>query len=151
MAGDMPQRREVGDARTLPNRGRILLAEDDEALRSLLASMLRRSGYVVVECRNGMDLVRCIGDYALAQQPIDYDLAILDIRMPGVSGLEALQAMRWLDGWPPTILITAFGDQAIHQEAEQLGAAAFFDKPFEIERFLDAVHRLAAPSGGSAA
>src|SRR5262245_32279244 len=121
----------------------ILLAEDDEPLRNLLAAALRLEGYVVVECRNGMDLVRRVSDYVVTRRPIDYDVAVLDIRMPGVSGLEALEAMRGLEGWPPTILITAFGDDAVHDEARQLGAVAFFDKPFEIEQFVAEVRRVA--------
>ncbi len=142
--------KEATDAGISADGARILLVEDDDALRNLLASTLRREGYAVVECCNGMDLVRCIGEFALDHRPIGYDLAILDIRMPGVSGLEAVQSMRELEGWPPTILITAFADQALHDEARQLGVVALFDKPFEIQPFLAAVRRYATRSSGPA-
>ncbi len=144
------ERVEGGMAHVVQSGARILLAEDDDALRLLLASELRREGYEVVECGSGMDLVRRIGDYALARRPVEYDLAIFDIRMPGVSGLEALEAMRGLGGWPPTILITAFSDDAVREEARQLGAAGFFDKPLEIQDLLAAVRRLASGGGGAA-
>ncbi len=139
----MIQSQDSTEAGRPPDAARILLVEDDDALRNLLATTLRREGYAVEECCSGMDLVRCIGEYALDHRPIGYDVAILDIRMPGVSGLEAVQSMRDLEGWPPTILITAFGDQALHKEAMELGVWAVFDKPFDIQRFLDAVRRLA--------
>ncbi len=121
---------------------RILLAEDDDALRELLALSLRASGHLVVECRSGMDVVQRVSDFVLSHEPIEFDLVISDIRMPGVTGLEALECMRGFEGWPPTILITAFGNQATHEEARRLGAAAMFDKPFEIDDLLAAVNKL---------
>lgn len=123
-------------------RARILLAEDDDAFRELLAMSLRERGHTVVECRTGMDVVRRITEFSEAHEAIDFDLVISDIRMPGVTGLEALEGMRELDGWPPTILITAFGDHETHEEARRLGAAAMIDKPFEIDDLLAAVDAL---------
>jgi CheY-like chemotaxis protein len=128
---------------------RILLAEDDEALRSLLTLSLRRRGHTVVECRSGMDLVQRVGEYLLSHRRLDFDVVISDIRMPGVTGLEALEGMREIDGWPPTILITAFGDRQTHEEARRLGAAAMFDKPFEVDELIAAVESLLPPGRDS--
>jgi two-component system response regulator (stage 0 sporulation protein F) len=127
---------------------RILLAEDDEALRSLLALSLRQQGYAVIECRSGMELVKRVGEYLLSHRPIDFELVISDIRMPGVTGLEALEGMREIEGWPPTILITAFGDRHAHDEARRLGAAAMFDKPFEIDDLISVVESLLPSPNG---
>ena len=125
---------------------RILLAEDDDALRGLLALSLRQRGHTVIECRSGMDLVQRVGEYLLSHRPLDFDVVISDIRMPGVTGLEALEGMRDIDGWPATILITAFGDRHAHAEARRLGAAAMFDKPFEVDDLISAVESV-LPSG----
>jgi CheY-like chemotaxis protein/anti-sigma regulatory factor (Ser/Thr protein kinase) len=126
---------------------RILLAEDDDAFREILAMSLRDRGHTVVECRTGIDIVRCISEFTETQRAIDFDLVISDIRMPGVTGLEALEGMRDLDGWPPVILITAFGDRETHEEARRLGAAAMIDKPFEIADLLAAVNALLPGDG----
>jgi CheY-like chemotaxis protein len=56
--------------------------------------------------------------------------------MPGVFGLTILEGTRQRDGFPPIILITAFGDEETHAHAARLGAAAMFDKPFEIDDLL---------------
>lgn len=127
--------------------GRILLAEDDDALRELLSLSLRDRGHRVEECRNGMDVVRRIDDFITSHAPIDFDVVVSDVRMPGVTGLEALEGTRFLDGWPPTILITAFGDRTTHDEARRLGAAAMFDKPFDIDLLIAAIERILGEEG----
>ena len=70
---------------------------------------------------------------------MEYDLIISDIRMPGVTGLEVLEGASQTDGFPPMILITAFGNEETHEQAERLGAVAFLDKPFEIELMIETV------------
>jgi len=111
---------------------RVLIAEDHDEFRELLAQSFRNHGYHVTECRHGIELVerlRCLQDPASHS---DFDLVISDIRMPGVTGLSILDGLRECKHAPPMILITAFGDSNTHAEAERLGAAAIMDKPFEI-------------------
>jgi FixJ family two-component response regulator len=67
--------------------------------------------------------------------------------MPGVSGLEVLEGMHNIESFPPMILITAFGDDRIHEEAARLGAAAIFDKPFQIDDLLSKGKSLVPPDG----
>ena len=108
----------------------ILLAEDDKEMRSLLALMLRKEGYQVCECTDGLSLLDMLSD----------------IRMPGVTGMEILMGANELDNFPPIILITAFGDKETHMQAERLGAVALFDKPFDIDEMLKKVHAILLPS-----
>ena len=128
---------------------RVLIAEDDEEFRKVLARSLRQHGFAVTECRHGVDLIgqlRCLVESADAN---DFDLIISDIRMPGVTGLSVLAGLREFKNAPPIILITAFGDDETHAEAMHLGAAAMIDKPFEIAELLaKADEILAAPSAG---
>jgi DNA-binding response OmpR family regulator len=113
---------------------RVLLAEDDAALRQLLCSALRRDGYEVVPVADGTELLSVIGDELLrGDQGWDYDLVISDERMPGWSGLQMLAGLRETPERPPVVLITAFGDHAFHDRARALGAAATMDKPFDID------------------
>jgi DNA-binding NtrC family response regulator len=121
-------------------RARIFLAEDDDAMRELLAASLRGAGFEVMESPNGIDLAGQLGP----EDPERFDLIISDIRMPGVTGFELLEGLNEAGGYPPTILITAFGGAEVHAEAASLGAAALFDKPFEIDALIAAASRLFA-------
>jgi two-component system response regulator (stage 0 sporulation protein F) len=115
-------------------RTRVLLAEDDDELRAMLAAALRCDGYEVIEVASGNELLRFFS--ATILNPTRYqvpDVVVSDVCMPGPSGLEVLRGLRQYEWGNPVILITAFGDEAIHSEAEQLGASAVFDKPFDID------------------
>ena len=123
--------------------GRILLAEDDSDLRSFVSSALRRVDYQVVEAKNGWELAEQLN---LAQirhgNERPFDLIISDVRMPGRTGLDVLAGLRFHRWAPPMILVTAFGDRDLHNKAEQLGAAAVLDKPFDIDELRELVRRL---------
>jgi DNA-binding response OmpR family regulator len=130
--------RHTGDKRRSRGR-RILLAEDDREMRSLLASELRAEGYEVTECKDGDQFV----DRVVTPLPsVEFDLIVSDVRMPSHSGLELLDAGQQLEGFPPMILVTAFGSEALHAKAERLGAVAVFDKPFDIEDLVAKVRSL---------
>ncbi len=119
---------------------RILLAEDDEEMRKLLAFMLRKEGYRVFECTDGLCLLDMLSSFFLpGKKHENFNLIISDIRMPGVTGMEILMGANEVDGFPPIILITAFADKETHRKAERLGAAALFDKPFDIDEMLKKV------------
>jgi DNA-binding response OmpR family regulator len=139
-------------------RSRVLLAEDDDEMRALLAWALRKAGYEVGMATDGLELLVKLGggilpadglaNMANPLRPPDWDLVISDIRMPAISGLEILERARTREEFPPIILITAFGDDATHAAAERLGAVAIFDKPFDTDALLAKV-REAVPVYGS--
>jgi CheY-like chemotaxis protein len=119
---------------------RILVAEDDGDMRNLMGQLLRRDGYEVVECPNGVGLLDYLSTFLGRSKPERFDLIISDIRMPGLSGLEVVGGLHRQPDFPPTILMTAFGDAEIHAEAEEIGVAAMFDKPFDMHELLAKVH-----------
>ena len=122
---------------------RILLAEDDDALRGLLAETVSGEGYEVTECRDGGEFLQCLQSFLIDDEcSVDFDVIISDIRMPGLTGLEILEDLHEFEGFPPMILITAFGDDWTHMRAKKFGAAAIFDKPFEIDTLLAKVHEI---------
>ncbi len=120
---------------------RVLLAEDDKEMRRLLAQALRNCGYDVVACPDGMAMLTHLADFLLPEElgPEQFDLIISDIRMPGISGMEVLEGKPRQKTFPPMILITAFGDDETHDMAAALGAAAMFDKPFDLDDLLGTV------------
>ena len=102
---------------------RILLAEDDSVLADGLTRSLRQSGYVTDCVKNGLE-----ADSALSTQ--DFDLLILDLGLPKMSGLEVLQRLRARNSRLPVLILTA-GD-SIEQRVKglDLGADDFMAKPF---------------------
>ena len=128
------------------NQPRILLAEDDDELRKLLSWSLKKEGYRVKECTNGMGLLNNLDGYLFLEEANAFDLIISDIRMPGITGIEILEGLHAHENFPPMILITAFGDEETHSQARRLGAAAIFDKPFDINDLLTKVRDVLHPS-----
>jgi CheY-like chemotaxis protein len=130
----------------------VLLADDDPEVRTLLAGALRQHGYRITEASSGTDLLEALWRRAACKS--GFDLIISDVRMPGFTGLEVLKTLR-MRGDPrdeyrpqlretPIILITAFGDAAVHHDAARLGAVVF-DKPFEIDDLSAYALRIVAP------
>ena len=114
-------------------RARIVLAEDDVEMRTLLVESLVREGYDVTAAQNGLQMIREIRALLLRGHPMPVDLIVSDERMPGMSGLEFLSVLREARLPIPFILITGFGDERTHEKALQMGASAVFDKPFDID------------------
>ena len=128
-------------------RGPVLLAEDDDAMRAMIASALRRDGYEVIEAANGLQLWELLETY-VGDGPVRTPaLVISDIRMPGASGLEVLAALRAHNPTTPVVLTTAFGDAETHAEGDRLGAQLVLDKPFDLAD-LRTVVRVLMGAGG---
>ncbi|HZM17666.1 MAG TPA: response regulator [Candidatus Krumholzibacteria bacterium] len=125
---------------------RLVLAEDDLEMRRLLAWSLRRAGYEVVEAGNGSELLERVEDCERNATPAQ--LVITDLRMPGVTGLQAIEYLRQSGRSIPVILITAFGDPTLHQRAPRFGACAVLDKPFESEQLEALIDRWSRPAHG---
>jgi len=106
--------------------GRLLLADDNELNLSFLAEMLRSLGYEVEECENGK---KAYERYQASWR--DFDLAILDVDMPEMGGVEAYRAMRSLNPSAKAIFVTGLGESCLGLEAVACGAAALFRKPYD--------------------
>lgn len=113
---------------------RVIVAEDDEEMRGLLALTLRHDGFEVVEVSNGLELVDHLTHWLGGQDATaPVDLIVTDVQMPCCSGLDALEELSGVRHRPPVVLITAFGDARTHAAAMALGAAAVLDKPFDLD------------------
>jgi two-component system, response regulator, stage 0 sporulation protein F len=126
---------------SVPRAPRLLVGEDDEAMRSLLSASLRADGFEVIEMKDGEEVLVHLSDVSAERAPTP-DLVIMDVRMPRHSGLELLAAMHLAEWKVPVILITAFGDDRLHRRAKELGAAAVFDKPFDLDDLRTAILNL---------
>ncbi|HQJ08453.1 MAG TPA: sigma-54 dependent transcriptional regulator [Deltaproteobacteria bacterium] len=106
---------------------RILVVDDDESIRRYIAKLLVQSGYDVTTVSNGKDAVN---ELRTGQ---DISLAILDILMPEMDGLETLNEMRKITGDLPILMLSALGQTNIIVKAMKAGATDYLVKPFEEE------------------
>jgi DNA-binding NtrC family response regulator len=104
---------------------RILIAEDDDLTQELLAKVLRREGYEIVEVPDGQSALD-----ALAEGP--FDLVLSDIQMARLSGMELLEAAQARHPDTPVVLITAYAEPGAAMDAIARGAADYLAKPIDI-------------------
>ena len=117
-----------------PRPLRILLAEDDEAMRAMLTLTLARAGYAVVALEDGYELADYVSLTQVCGGPLQPpDLIVSDIRMPGRTGLEVLAQAQSVGLTCPVILLSSFADEETREEARRLGVSAFLDKPVDLE------------------
>lgn len=119
---------------------RILVADNEVNLCKVLAARLQRTNLECVIAHDGVQAVEII-----RSQPVV--LAVLDVRLPRKTGVEVLREIRRDHPLLPCILITAFEDPDIHEEAVQLGAKAVLQKPFDLDAFIDLIwSQISAPT-----
>ncbi len=106
---------------------RVLVADDTKNIRVLVGKCLRLEGYDVAEAVDGKQALNML----LAE---GYDLAFLDVIMPGMSGTEVLKAARAAGVGTPVIIITAYATVKNAVECTQLGAVAYLHKPFTADK-----------------
>jgi len=117
---------------------RILIADDDTDLRTTLRELLSDEGYDVNEAESGEAVLTALNNGA-SDRP---SLVIMDVRMPGKSGLDVLRELRGsLGSQLPVLVMTAFGGSNVAIEAIQLGAYDYITKPFDLEDMLATVKR----------
>jgi two-component system response regulator (stage 0 sporulation protein F) len=122
----------------------VVLAEDDEDLRSILATLLRKEGYRVFEVADGAGLLAGMTRASFDGIAIgDNVLLVTDARMPYTDGLSVVRTLQAQRRSPRFMLMTAFGEPELHAEAKRMGALAVFDKPFDFGDFRRAVGQVA--------
>ena len=128
---------------TASERPTLLLVDDDEVFRTRLARALRDRGYDV----------RTAGDFEQARAAALQDspeLAVVDLRMPGRSGLELVKELRALDATTRVVVLTGYGSIATAVEAMKLGAAHYLPKPADADDVIAAIQQGAGVVAASA-
>ncbi|HYQ00335.1 MAG TPA: EAL domain-containing response regulator [Polyangiaceae bacterium] len=125
------------DVLSLHSETKVLLVDDDAAVRNALRRVLERRGYRVCACSSGGEALEQLAAGG-------YDAMVSDVRMPGMSGLKLLRAVREHDLDLPVILVTGNPDLASATEAVEYGAFQYLIKPVESDRLDEAVDRAAA-------
>src|SRR5689334_9305762 len=124
----------VNDA--VPTPPRVLVVDDEKTSRRTLDLGLRGQGYEVIEAQRAEEALQL-----LAKPRAPVDLAILDVKLPGISGLEALERLRKDEATREVPVIVISGHATVHDAvaAIKLGAADFFEKPLSRERVVVSV------------
>lgn len=122
----------MGTSAALP---RVLTVDDEEAVRVLVSRLLSRAGWETDTASDGAAALARIA----AKHP---DLVVLDVRMPGLDGLQFLQRLREQPEPPAVVAVTALGDYATFAALVRGGAAAYLIKPFEGRDLVDVCERV---------
>jgi two-component system response regulator (stage 0 sporulation protein F) len=105
---------------------KILIVDDQYGIRILLTEVLQKEGYTTFQAANGFQAI----DITKEQAP---DLVLLDMKIPGMDGIEILKRLKQHDETIKVIIMTAYGELDMIQEAKDLGALTHFAKPFDID------------------
>lgn len=112
----------------------VVVVEDDPGMRESLARMLRAAGFAV-RCHASAE------EYLQTEGTASIHCLVLDVHLPGSSGLELYEALRVVGECPPAVFITALDEPVVRDRARAMGAAALLSKPFAGQRLVAAVVR----------
>ena len=118
----------------MAEKSRVLVVDDEEALRYLLSTELAAEGYEVDTAGDGDEAIEII-------KKKDYDVVLLDIKMPRVDGFEVLKFIKQNKPEIKVIMLTAYADVKNAIEALKLGASDFVSKPYDLEDILTSINR----------
>ncbi|MCM3567174.1 response regulator [Neobacillus mesonae] len=113
---------------------KILIVDDQFGIRILLNEVFQKEGYKTFQAANGVQAL----DIVTKHSP---DLVLLDMKIPGMDGIEILKRMKVIDPDIRVIIMTAYGELDMIQEAKDLGAITHFAKPFDIDDIRAAVKK----------
>jgi CheY-like chemotaxis protein len=121
---------------------RVLVVDDDDAIRELVAEILRDEGYEVTQARNGAVALEHLGSGA------HFELIVLDMRMPLMDGWQFAAELDRRGLAVPIVVMTAA--QNARRWAEEIGAAGYIAKPFSIDDLLEAARTASHPESPAA-
>ncbi|OQX56125.1 MAG: two-component system response regulator [Candidatus Cloacimonas sp. 4484_209] len=115
---------------------RILIVDDAIFMRKMIGDILRKEGYEICgEAENGIEAIQ-------KYKELHPDLVTMDIIMPDMSGIDAVQEIVNFDANAKILMVSAMGQQSLVVEAIQKGAKDYVIKPFQPSRVLEAVERV---------
>jgi len=113
---------------------KILVVDDEEIVRYALSEKLKENGFLVTEACDGEQAVEIF-------QKEELDSVLLDLKMPGMSGIETMKELKKLDISVPVIIVTAHGDIPTAVEAIRFGAYDFVEKPPQVSKIIVTLNR----------
>jgi DNA-binding response OmpR family regulator len=114
---------------------RVLIAEDENGFRATIAAWLGDEGFVVEQASYGPDAIKLVPSH-------DFDIALLDIKMPGINSLEVLRFIKKNSMATDIVMMTATGDLSRAVEAMKLGARECLSKPIDLDQLVPQLRSL---------
>lgn len=114
---------------------KILIVDDQQGIRLLLNEVFKKEGYEPYLAANGLEAIRFI-------ENIKIDCMLLDMKIPGMNGIEILQRMEGMGRKMPIVMMTAYGEISLIEQAKTLGVTHYFTKPFDIFELRNTVNNL---------
>ncbi|MEK6566538.1 MAG: response regulator [Bacteroidota bacterium] len=119
----------------MPAKNKILVVDDEDALRTVLSAELEGEGYQVTTAADGQEAINVLTSSG-------FDLILLDIKMPNVDGFEVLKFVKEKHPKTKVIMLTGFADLKNAIESKKLGAEDFVSKPYDLVDLLTTVERV---------
>jgi len=119
----------------MADKARILVVDDEDALRTVLSSELEGEGYEVDTAGDGDEAIEIV-------QKKQFNLVLLDIKMPKVDGFEVLKFIKEKSPHVKVIMLTGFADLKNAIESKKLGAEDFVSKPYDLVDLLTTIERV---------
>jgi len=116
---------------------KVLVVDDDPAVRKSFDRVLSNKGYAVITAESGEEALAKLNEEK-------YDIVYSDIRMPGISGLEVAETVKANRPWTPVVIITGFGSDAAEARAKAAGVSGFLHKPLSPEMIEDSARDVLA-------
>src|SRR5438128_12558757 len=113
----------------MPDRGKVYVMDDDEAMRDSLDFLLGSANFHVTLFESAHHFLDAVSDLGLG-------CVVSDVRMPGIDGIELLKRLKASHHTLPVVIMTGHGDVPLAVEAMKLGAVDFLEKPFEDDRLI---------------
>ena len=135
----------AGTGSTTPRlKGRVLLADDDPRIRSLIASILESDGYAIVDAENGREAAKQVTSHGAS-----FDLFVLDCTMPKMSGTEVYQQIRKSNLHAPVILMSGYHQEQVINDISKDVDAYFIKKPFSVDELIETANTSISMRGKS--
>ncbi|HEX9829375.1 MAG TPA: response regulator, partial [Bacteroidota bacterium] len=107
----------------------VLIADDEDSLRGTIAAWLGDEGFEVEQAADGLEAIKKV-------QGKDFDIALLDIKMPGANGLEVLRFIKKNSNQTEVVMMTGMSDVSMAVEAMKLGAKEYLTKPVDLDQLV---------------
>ena len=117
----------------------VLVADDDDDFRALVVAALQADGHMTLEAHDGQELLQLLERAHDGAPSLRPDVLITDVKMPRLSGLGVLEALRGARWDLPVVVMTVFSDDSIDTVAMRLGAVGILHKPFDTADLLTAL------------
>ncbi|TET11318.1 response regulator [Candidatus Aerophobetes bacterium] len=119
----------------MPDTKNILVVNDEQAIRQILANMLKDRGYNIFMAEDGYKAIEKVKE-------ISFAITFLDMRMPGIDGVQTLKEIKKISPQTKVIMMTGYPDKNLEKEAIKQGAYTVIYKPFDRKKVMAIVEKL---------